>query len=186
MKNAIILIVIIALIVVGYLVFKNKGDESELPTDNETATTTPVAEPARVNVTLNEVAKSGESGAAVLENVDGKLKITITVSDTPAGVAQPAFVYAGSCAKLGEAKYTLADVVGGTSETVLDTETVEQFLTGLPLAISIQKSEKDVKKSIACGDISNPTVTETVSTTATTTSATTTTSTTTKGVTTTP
>lgn len=172
MKNAIILIVIIALIVVGYLVFKNNGDESELPISDETATSTPVAEPVRVNVTLAEVAKSGESGAAVLENVDGKLKITITVSDTPAGVAQPAFVYAGSCAKLGEAKYTLTNVVGGTSETVLDTVTVEEALSGLPLAISIQKSEKDAKKSVACGDISNPAAAKTASTTATTTNTT--------------
>ncbi len=172
MKNAIILIVIVALIVVGYLVFKNKSDESEISISDETATSTPVVESARVNVTLAEVAKSGESGAAVLENVDGKLKITITVSNTPAGVAQPAFVYAGSCANLGEAKYTLANVVGGTSETVLDTKTVEQMLTGLPLAISIQKSEKDVKKSIACGDINNPTAVKTASTTATGTSTT--------------
>lgn len=166
MKNAIILIVIVALIIVGYLVFKNKGEETDMPIIDETATTTPAVESVRINTTLTEVGTSGESGAAVLENVDGKLKVTLTLSNTPAGVSQPAFMYAGSCSALGDAKFTLTNVVGGTSETILDTVTIEQVLNNLPLAIGVQKSEKDAKKSVACGNITNPTpVAETASTT---------------------
>mgnify|MGYP001560182974 CR=1 FL=1 len=177
MKNAIILIVIIALIIVGYLVFKNKGEEEQTPII-ETATTTPAVEPIRVSVALAAKNKSGESGTAVLENIDGKLKVTLSLSGAPEGVSQPVHIHIGSCAKLGDPKYTLTNVVGGNSETLLDTISVEQILAGLPFAINIHKSEKEIGKYVACGDIVNPntpidTATSTSPTTATSTATTT-------------
>ena len=154
MKNAIILIVIIALIIVGYLVFKNKGEET--PQIIEMATTTPAAEPLRISIALATQNKSGESGAATLEDVDGKLKVTLVLSGAPEGVSQPAHIHIGTCAKLGDPTYTLSNVVGGNSETLLDTATVEQILAGLPLAVNIHKSATEASKYVACGNIVNP------------------------------
>ncbi len=87
---------------------------------------------------------SGVSGTAVLEEQNGRVTVTISLSDMQAASAQTANIYMGSCTKLGEVKYPLTSLSNGTSATQLDVSMAA--LKGMgPLAVSVQKS--------ACADL---------------------------------
>ncbi len=53
-----------------------------------------------VTVRLAQQNKSGESGTARLTPAGDKTKVEISLKGAPKGVAQPAHVHEGSCAKL--------------------------------------------------------------------------------------
>lgn len=146
MKNAILLIVIIALIVVGFFGFKamQKGDEI-------------VTEEGRtVQISLAEQNASGVSGTATLSDKEGVLVVSLSMSGTPAGSLQPAHIHLGSCSALGNPRFTLNDVSGGTSETELVGVTVAQILSELPLSVNVHKSAQESSVYVACGDIVSP------------------------------
>ena len=173
MKNALILIVIIAVIVGGFFLFKSlRGPEI-----------TPVTTGKTVELTLLTQGNSGESGTATLTDMDGKLKVSLALTGAPVGVAQPSHIHAGSCENLGSPRYTLTDVSGGSAETELAGVTVDQLLGELPLAINVHKSTQEAGIYVACGNIVAPgtsvvtpstTETATATSTATSTTATTT------------
>lgn len=176
MKNALILIVIIAVIVGGFFLFKSlRGPE-----------VAPVPTGKTVELTLLSQGNSGESGTATLTDMDGKLKVSLALTGAPVGVAQPSHIHAGSCENLGSPRYTLTDVNGGNSETELAGVTVDQLLGELPLAINVHKSAQEAGTYVACGNLITPgssvTTTSTTTQTVTATSTATSTATTTTGL----
>ena len=71
---------------------------------------------------------------------------------TPKGVAQPAHIHEGSCAKLDpKPKYGLSNVTDGKSSTTVPVSL--DTLTKGGLAINVHKSAEDLKTYVACGDI---------------------------------
>jgi hypothetical protein len=95
---------------------------------------------------------SGESGTATLTPEDGKTKVVIELKNTPAGVAQPAHIHLGTCAKLDKApKWKLEPVKDGKSTTIVPVSlaTIMKDKT----AINVHKSAAEIQHYVACGDI---------------------------------
>jgi hypothetical protein len=105
-----------------------------------------------VSVKMGAQNKSGESGSAKLTPEGDQTKVEITLKGGPKGVAQPAHVHEGSCAKLDpKPKYPLSNVVDGKSTTTIPVKLAD--LQGGNMAINVHKSAEDVKTYVACGDI---------------------------------
>jgi hypothetical protein len=105
-----------------------------------------------VTVKLSQQNKSGESGTAKLTPAGDKTKVEINMKGAPKGVAQPAHVHEGTCAKLDpKPKYPLTNVMDGksTSEVPADIKT----LMAGNLAINVHKSADEAKVYVACGNI---------------------------------
>lgn len=96
------------------------------------------------SISLLPTSSSNGSGTAVLEEQNGRVTITVSVTGTETTATQTTAIHMGSCAKLGEIKYPLTSISNGTSITQLDVSMAA--LKGMgPLALSVQKS--------ACGDL---------------------------------
>lgn len=107
-----------------------------------------------VRVTLATQNGSGESGTAILREVDGNTEVTVTVSGQPAGVAQPAHIHKGSCPTPGDVLYPLTSPKDGqASVTVLKETTISDLKTHPTLAINIHKSSLESGVYVACGNL---------------------------------
>lgn len=95
---------------------------------------------------------SNEIGTVTLTPVGDKTKVDVAIANMPAGVAQPAHVHEGSCAKLDpKPKYPLTTVVDGVSTTTLDVA-MDKLVAG-GLAVNVHKSTSDIPTYVACGDL---------------------------------
>ncbi len=116
------------------------------------------AKPAgkQITVQLKEQNASGESGTAVITQVDGTAGVTIQVTRTgPAPLVdtpQLAHIHRGSCSELGNITYPLSSLVNGKSVTTLPIS-LDTLLTQLPLAINVHKSISEANIYVACGNI---------------------------------
>lgn len=125
------------------------------PAPSEVATPTPT--PAEVMtkskmINLAESNKSGQSGTALLTEVNGKLKVTISLTGKKSSVAQPAHIHIGKCPIPGAVKYPLTNIVGGKSETMLSM-TLSDLMTMGDLAVNVHKSAAESKVYTSCGDV---------------------------------
>lgn len=126
---------------------------AETPT-TETATPTPaptVSSMAPKLIVMAAQNKSGQSGTVTLSEVDGKLKVVISLAGKNA-TPEPAHIHLGKCPNPGAVKYPLANVVNGQSETLLDI-TLSDFLSVGDLAVNVHKSAQAMGTYMACGDI---------------------------------
>jgi Cu/Zn superoxide dismutase len=105
-----------------------------------------------VTVKMAAQNKSGETGTAKLTPQGDQTKVDITLKGAPKGVAQPAHIHAGTCAKLDpKPKHGLENVVDGKSSTVVPVKIDE--LRSSANAINVHKSGDDIKTYVACGNI---------------------------------
>ena len=105
-----------------------------------------------VTVKLGEQSNSGETGTATFTAQGDSTKVELTVKGGPKGVAQPAHIHEGSCAKLDpKPKYGLSNVTDGKSSTTVPVSLAT--LTKGGLAVNVHKSAEDLKTYVACGDI---------------------------------
>ncbi len=142
-KTYIIIAVIVVVVVIFILVSGNKNSENL----NTVKTST---------VSIAAFDNSGISGTATITEVEGKSKVVVSLNGYPVDANEPARINTGSCASLGGEKYPLTNVVSGASETVLEVS-FDDLMKQLPLAINIHKSETELDKNVACGDIVAPT-----------------------------
>lgn len=105
-----------------------------------------------MTITLSSQNNSGESGVAILKEVNGKTEVKLRLEGAPKGVTQPAHIHSGSCASLGGVKWPLTFPVNGKSETTLDLS-FDQLKAELPLAINIHESTAEAKVYVSCGDL---------------------------------
>lgn len=105
-----------------------------------------------IAVALSAQNNSGESGEALLEDLNGKTKVSIRLDGAPAGSQQPAHIHLGACPAPGAVKHPLAIVKNGNSETMLEVS-LEDILKELPLAINVHKSATEASIYVSCGDI---------------------------------
>jgi hypothetical protein len=109
------------------------------------------AEPATLELQLEEQSGSGQSGSATLTEVDGgKTRIVIELSNPPAQ-QQPSHVHPGSCDDLGPPVAGLSNVVDGQAETVVDMS-LDELRTG-ELVVHAHKSAQEYDTSVACARI---------------------------------
>ena len=113
-----------------------------------------MAAPHQATITLNALNGSGESGKAVLKDTAAHgVSVAITLTGAPAGVAQPAHIHKGTCAKLDpKPEFPLSNVVNGKSNTVVPNTSVAQLMA-TPNAINVHKSAAELKTYVSCGDI---------------------------------
>lgn len=112
--------------------------------------------PQSVTFPLHTQNGSGESGFATIQDVEGKTRVILDLSNVPANVPQPAHLHLGSCAQIGGVKYPLSNVqkpeMGPVSQTMLDVP-FTQVMSELPLAINVHKSQEEAGVYVACGDV---------------------------------
>lgn len=102
-------------------------------------------------VTLNAQNGSGEDGSATLSEENGKVTVTIKVSNGTSA-PQPAHIHRGTCATLDpKPTYPLTSVVNGESVTTLDVSLAT--LMSEPYAINIHKSATEASTYVSCGDL---------------------------------
>ncbi|MBI2011515.1 hypothetical protein HYS91_01985 [Candidatus Daviesbacteria bacterium] len=124
---------------------------SPTPLISTTPTPSPSAQLEMV-IDLDEQNESSQSGTVMLLEENGKVKVSVDLSNVPKGVSQPAHIHIGACPTPGDVKYPLTNVVDGKSETTLNT-TLTKLLSELPLAVNVHKSAADIKTYVACGNL---------------------------------
>lgn len=143
----VIMAIIALLIIVGVAYFVKQQPQPTQETQEDAMMMS-----AKVPVVLAAQNDSGESGEAMLSEIDGQTKITLALNGAPTGVAQPVHIHTGSCAELGGVAYPLTNLQSGLSETMLDMP-LDELLAQLPLAINAHKSAEEIGVYVACGDI---------------------------------
>jgi hypothetical protein len=113
--------------------------------------------PSPIIVTLQAQNNSGQDGIALLSEEDGKVKVSISVSNPQEGIPQPSHIHSGKCPTPGEVKYPLNDITvaegQAQSETTIDAK-LEDLKKG-DLAINIHKSAQELTNYTSCGDITS-------------------------------
>lgn len=152
-KNVLIGVGVLVVLVLGYMMFSNK---EQVPSPQPATTTenspSPSPTTTEVRVPLLEQSDSGEIGVATLIEVDGKVKVTLSMAGAPTGVVQPAHIHLGACPDVGAVKYPLTSPKDGMSETMLDV-TLAQLKSELPLGINVHKSGAEAGVYVSCGDL---------------------------------
>jgi len=136
--NLMMLAALAALIVGAFAIFLYRNRVSPQP-DIKTMT-----------VALAAENNSGESGTAVLKEVNGKTLVTITMTGAPKGVAQPAHIHVGACPGVGAIKYPLTSIINGQSNTTLNVK-ISELIAQEPLALNVHKSTTLSKVYVSCG-----------------------------------
>jgi hypothetical protein len=99
--------------------------------------------------------RPGETGTATFDQIPGGVKIVVTMAGGQNG-SQPIHIHTGSCAKLNPApKYSLTNIVHGSSTTTLSDVTLDDLLKG-GYVIDVHESSADVSKYVACAEIATP------------------------------
>ena len=111
-----------------------------------------VATPSTIAI-MDAQNNSGQAGALAITEVEGGLKVEVSVAAGAVGVSQPAHLHSGTCATLGAVVYPLNPVVNGASETVLQVATSE-LNAKMPLALNVHKSASEPNVYVSCGDAS--------------------------------
>ncbi|PWU23598.1 hypothetical protein C5B42_02435 [Candidatus Cerribacteria bacterium 'Amazon FNV 2010 28 9'] len=119
------------------------------PTASPTSTTqTTLAKPFTIQ--LAAVKNSGQSGTATFEEVNGKVKVTVTITGKKSTVPEPEHIHFGTCAKPGDVIYPLSDVVNGSAITMLPVDIATLSSKG-QLILNIHKSVQESNVYMACG-----------------------------------
>ncbi len=107
-----------------------------------------------IHVKLSEQNKSGQSGEATITQIGtSTVKVIVSITGKPSGMVQPAHIHLGACPTPGTVKYPLTSVEKGASQTEIQNLTLDDLLSGLPLAINVHKSAADIKTYTSCGDV---------------------------------
>lgn len=105
-----------------------------------------------VTVQIDEQNNSKQTGIATLEEVNGKVDVTLVLSNIVQGANMPAHIHAGACPTPGAVVYPLTNVTGTTTKTTLNV-TLADLMKQMPLAINIHKSASEMKVYTSCGNI---------------------------------
>ncbi len=103
-------------------------------------------------IPLEAVKSSGVSGTVTLTDVgDGRTRVEVQVD--PAGnLDMPSHIHAGTCEKvIPQPRFPLESVKGGHVSTVVPASMAE-LMTG-NLAVTLHKSNADLKVTTACGTL---------------------------------
>ena len=127
-----------------------------IPAAIQTASGLPaIAGTAAANTMILQLAaenNSGETGTAVLTELNGKVTVVLTIIGEPAGASQPAHIHDGQCGPtLGKVVYPLTDVVNGVSTTTIDTTMAK--LKSAKYGLNGHKSAAEIGTYTFCGNL---------------------------------
>ena len=149
MNKYVLIAGIIAIAGIGWYVW-SPGTSTQAPVNIEVQEEP--TEVSEIEVNLQEQNESGESGTAVITEVEGKVRVVLNLTGEPEDGVQPAHIHTNSCADLGGVQYPLESLTNGSSETILEVSMAE-LQTGLPLSINVHKSPEEAGVYVACGNI---------------------------------
>jgi hypothetical protein len=110
------------------------------------------AYPSTVTLKLYAQNRPGETGTVTLGQSPGGVKIVVTMAGGQNG-SQPIHIHAGTCANPNpEPKYTLTNIVNGSSTTIISDITLGDLLKGQYI-IDVHESSADITKYVACASI---------------------------------
>lgn len=132
-----------------FMIAGNGASPTPAPTTTQMS---PSPKPLEMIVKLNEENNSGESGEATLKEENGKTTVTVNLMGFTEDVPQPAHIHSGSCPGVGTVKYPLANIINGSSVTILDA-TLAEIKQNLPLAVNVHKSAQEITNYTACGEL---------------------------------
>ena len=119
------------------------------------ACTTAGADPSTLSLKLYAQNRPGETGTATFEQIPSGVTIVVSLAGGQNGT-QPVHIHAGTCANLNPVpKYTLTDIVRGSSTTTISGVTVDDLLKG-NYVIDVHESSADIKRYVACAPIVIP------------------------------
>jgi hypothetical protein len=116
------------------------------------ACTTAGAYPTVLTLKLYAQNRPGETGAVTLEQVAGGVKIVVNMAGAQNG-SQPIHIHTGTCANPNpESKYTLTNIVHGSSTTTISGITLGDLLKD-KYVIDVHESSADITRYVACASI---------------------------------
>lgn len=138
MKKTIILLVILAL-AVGALVYviHSKNARKNIVQKGDAV--------------ITAIGDTGKAGSAALNHADQKTDAKVSLIDTQA-MDLPVSINSGTCAAIGDVKYSLETIQNGASQSMIDVPT-QQLMSEFPLVVVISKSEQEKNVYIGCGEI---------------------------------
>lgn len=113
----------------------------------------PIKPARQLEVDMKASSTLGMSGKALLVEESDKTKVMLNLSADKTGT-HPAHIHNGSCAVPGQVKYSLSDVVGGRSVTLVDVK-FDDLAAAMSsgLAINVHKSSAEIGIYLSCGDL---------------------------------
>jgi len=129
-------------------------------TSHRTPQATPVPTPKSnvyekksLSFPLTEVNNSHISGTVEIKDLPySKVQISVQTKNIATNSATPLFIQAGNCQKIGNYTFPLASVKKNLSQTVVSGTVGELFGQGT-YSIVLHKSQKELNKITACGEI---------------------------------
>jgi len=113
------------------------------------------ASPSTLKLQLFAQNRPGQTGTVTLDQIPGGVKIVIKMPGGQNGT-QPAHIHTGTCAKLDpRTKYTLTNVVDGSSTTTISGINLGDLLKG-NYVIDVHESSADISRYVACTAIKVP------------------------------
>ncbi len=113
------------------------------------------AYPSTLNLKLYAQNRPGNTGTAMLEQIPGGVRVVVKMSGGQNGT-QPVHIHAGTCAMLNPVpKYTLTNIVHGSSTTTISGTTLGDLLEGT-YVIDVHESSADINRYVACAAIAMP------------------------------
>ena len=112
--------------------------------------------PTTVTIQMKALNDSGETGTAILKQVDSGVWVQVTLNGAPADTPQPTHIHIGTCGNINKApEYGLKNTVDGKSETTVPGIKLADLLAG-KYAINVHKSAAEIGTYVACGNIVAP------------------------------
>ena len=104
-----------------------------------------------IYLVLSEENKSGQTGLASIFEKKNTVYVDVKLV-MPAFTNELAGLYLGTCQKIGQLKFSLADVINGSSTTNLNLN-IDKINQLLPMALVINRIEGNPSTVVACGEI---------------------------------
>jgi hypothetical protein len=152
-------IILLIIVVGGFFFYKSrqdakmKADEQQkmmmVQKDKEKKAMEEKAEKS-LTVKLAEQNNSKQTGTATVEEENGKIVVTLTLTGGAFTQPQPAHFHVGTCEKPGKVVYPLTEVKNGSSKTTLDVN-LGKLNDQTPLVLNVHKSDAELSVYTACG-----------------------------------
>lgn len=147
----VVIVLVVTAIVVIRFVLANRGNDNNNDSEEQTTENTTPSLPVGDQVQLEEQQNSGTNGIASISNAEGKVRVSLNLSEYVPDTLQSAAVFTGKCDDRGSELYPLAATFNGQSVTTLETNP-DQFNSRKPLSVVVFKSQES-KDIAACGNL---------------------------------
>lgn len=99
---------------------------------------------------------SGQDGTAMVQEIGGKVVVSVHLIGEPASASEPAHVHLGRCPVIKAIPaYNVGPVVGGKAESAVDLSWAD--ITSGRYVLNVHESTEQLGRYVSCGDIGTST-----------------------------